>query len=45
MVLHYYERFTYPEIAELLTIPVGTVKWKMHEALARITRANAQIMS
>ena len=36
VVLHYYERFAYADIAELLGLPVGTVKWKMHEALARI---------
>jgi RNA polymerase sigma-70 factor (ECF subfamily) len=36
VVLHYYEHFPYADIAELLAMPVGTVKWKMHEALARI---------
>ena len=36
VALHYYERFSYAEIGEVLALPLGTVKWKMHEALARI---------
>ena len=32
VVMHYYDRFTLAEIAARLNIPVGTVKWHLHDA-------------
>jgi RNA polymerase sigma-70 factor (ECF subfamily) len=40
LVLAYYQGLPYAEIAELLDIPVGTVKSRLHGALARL-RASA----
>ncbi len=37
VILRYYEDLPYPEIAQVLDIPVGTVKWRLHEAM-RILR-------
>ena len=36
VVLFYYERFSYQEIAEILSMPLGTVKWKMHHAFQKL---------
>jgi len=36
VVLRIYERTSYQEIAEVLKMPVGTVKWKMHEAMGKL---------
>jgi len=33
MVLRYYQELPYQEIAQVLNIPLGTVKWRLHEAL------------
>lgn len=39
LVLAYYQRFKYREIAEVLNIPVGTVKSRLHAAVARVLAA------
>lgn len=36
VVLYYYESFPYAQIAEALDMPLGTVKWKMHNAFQRM---------
>jgi RNA polymerase sigma-70 factor (ECF subfamily) len=33
VVLRYYQELPYQEIAQVLNIPLGTVKWRLHEAL------------
>lgn len=39
VVLAHLDQYTHPEIAELLDIPVGTVKSRLHTALAHLRRA------
>jgi len=39
LVLYYYQGLAYGEIAEVLGIPVGTVKSRIHNAVARLGRA------
>jgi DNA-directed RNA polymerase specialized sigma24 family protein len=34
LILAYYHRFPYKEIAEILGIPLGTVKSRLHAAVA-----------
>lgn len=41
LVLFYYQGLSYEEIAEALEIPVGTVKSRIHNAMARLARALA----
>lgn len=36
VVLRFYDHASYQEIAEILKIPLGTVKWKMHETIAKL---------
>jgi RNA polymerase sigma-70 factor, ECF subfamily len=36
LVLRFYDHASYQEIAEILKIPLGTVKWKMHETLKKL---------
>lgn len=36
LVLAYYRKFKYREIADILSIPVGTVKSRLHAAVARL---------
>jgi RNA polymerase sigma-70 factor (ECF subfamily) len=38
VVLHQYQGLSYPEIAEVLEIPLGTVKSRMHAALEGLRR-------
>ncbi len=38
LVLGYYQRLPYSEIAEILEIPVGTVKSRLHAAVTRFAR-------
>jgi RNA polymerase sigma-70 factor (ECF subfamily) len=38
LILAYYENFSYNHIAEILSIPVGTVKSRLHTALGHFTR-------
>jgi len=33
VILRYYQELPYQEIAQVLNIPLGTVKWRLHEAL------------
>jgi len=39
VVLRYYEELPYREIAQVLDIPLGTVKWRLHEALKTLRQA------
>lgn len=41
LVLFYYQGLSYEEIAEALEIPVGTVKSRIHNAMARLAKALA----
>ncbi len=41
VVLRYYQELPYQEIAQVLDIPLGTVKWRLHEALKTL-RAELQ---
>jgi RNA polymerase sigma-70 factor (ECF subfamily) len=36
LILAYYQNLKYREIAEMLKIPVGTVKSRLHAALAKL---------
>jgi len=36
VVLRFYDHASYQEIAEILKIPLGTVKWKMHETIRKL---------
>lgn len=35
-VLRHYQSLQYKEIAETLQVPIGTVKWRLHEAVRRL---------
>jgi len=39
LILGYYEQFPYKEIAEILSIPLGTVKSRLHAAVAHFAKA------
>jgi RNA polymerase sigma-70 factor (ECF subfamily) len=43
LILAYYQGLKYREIAEILDIPVGTVKSRVHLALARVQEALGNI--
>jgi RNA polymerase sigma-70 factor, ECF subfamily len=36
VVLRFYDHASYQEIAEILKLPLGTVKWKMHETIRKL---------
>jgi RNA polymerase sigma-70 factor, ECF subfamily len=36
LVLRFYDHASYLEIAEILKMPLGTVKWKMHETIRKL---------
>ena len=38
LILAYFEKFSYKEIAGILGIPLGTVKSRLHAAVARFAR-------
>jgi RNA polymerase sigma-70 factor (ECF subfamily) len=40
-VLRHYQGFTYEEIARVMGTPLGTVKWRIHEAVRRLEQAIA----
>jgi RNA polymerase sigma-70 factor (ECF subfamily) len=42
LVLGYYHRFAYKEIAEILDVPLGTVKSRLHAAVGRLGEAYRQ---
>ena len=39
LVLRFYEELSYAEIAEALAVPLGTVKWRIHEGLRRLRQS------
>jgi len=39
VVLRYYEELSYREISRVLDVPLGTVKWRLHEALKTLRQA------
>jgi RNA polymerase sigma-70 factor (ECF subfamily) len=39
LVLHHYQGFTFPEIADALDIPIGTAKSRLHRATASMREA------
>jgi RNA polymerase sigma-70 factor (ECF subfamily) len=45
LVLGYYHRFPYAEIAEILDVPLGTVKSRLHAAVAFFARAYRKSVS
>jgi len=36
LVLRFYDHASYQEIADILKLPLGTVKWKMHETIRKL---------
>jgi|SRR6185295_722051 len=36
VVLRFYDHASYQEIAEILKMPLGTVKWKMHDTIRKL---------
>jgi RNA polymerase sigma-70 factor (ECF subfamily) len=38
LILAYFERFSYKQMAEVLSIPIGTVKSRLHTAVARFAK-------
>jgi RNA polymerase sigma-70 factor (ECF subfamily) len=43
LVLGYYHRFPYKEIADILSIPLGTVKSRLHAAVSYFARAYEKV--
>ncbi len=43
VILAYYQELKYKEIAEILGIPVGTVKSRLHAALIKLQEAWAHV--
>ena len=42
-LLRHYHGLTYEEIARVLRVPVGTVKWRVHDAVRRLSAALAAL--
>ena len=38
LVLAYFNRFSYKQMADILSIPIGTVKSRLHTAVARFAK-------
>ena len=38
LILAYFNRFSYKQMAGILSIPIGTVKSRLHTAVARFAR-------
>ena len=38
LILAYFNRFSYKQMAEMLSIPIGTVKSRLHTAVGRFAR-------
>jgi RNA polymerase sigma-70 factor (ECF subfamily) len=38
LLLAYFERFSYKQMAEILSIPIGTVKSRLHTAVGRFAK-------
>ncbi|WP_029326652.1 sigma-70 family RNA polymerase sigma factor [Bacillus coahuilensis] len=45
IMLHFYHGFTLKETAEILSIPLGTCKSRLHTALKQLRASNAEIIS
>ena len=45
IVLHYYEDLPLAEISALLALPLGTVKWRLHQARERLRAALAPALA
>jgi RNA polymerase sigma-70 factor (ECF subfamily) len=39
LILAYFQRFSYKQMAEILSIPIGTVKSRLHTAVGRFSKA------
>jgi RNA polymerase sigma-70 factor (ECF subfamily) len=39
LILAYFQRFSYKQMAEILSIPIGTVKSRLHTAVGRFAKA------
>jgi RNA polymerase sigma-70 factor (ECF subfamily) len=38
LLLAYFQKFSYKQMAEMLSIPIGTVKSRLHTAVARFAK-------
>ena len=38
LILAYYNKFSYKQMAQILSIPIGTVKSRLHTAVARFAK-------
>ncbi|MBN2314929.1 MAG: hypothetical protein JXM79_13440, partial [Sedimentisphaerales bacterium] len=38
LILAYFQRFSYKQMAEILGIPIGTVKSRLHTAVGRFAK-------
>jgi len=38
LVLAYFNRFSYKQMADILSIPIGTIKSRLHTAVARFAK-------
>jgi RNA polymerase sigma-70 factor (ECF subfamily) len=38
LLLSYFKRFSYKQMAEILSIPIGTVKSRLHTAVGRLAK-------
>ena len=44
VVLHYFDDMSVPEIAKALSVPEGTVYWRLHEGRRLIRETMAKVL-